>query len=196
MGGLGGRRLHEASYTGVNEFEQIRILSMVPSKSLSYVSETLERVAAGLKENGHPPCKLVYTDNPKGIALSVCCSLQALLNLLSILAEQAFHERITPSLQDDVEHVTDWSDLPPVTCPNWLQPNYTQDSITIQEICSDILEEAARLQESSSALMVVSIALQIGTSEGSPGVSQINAVQLRTKSKNIVLRVSSSLNKG
>jgi hypothetical protein len=70
MGGLNGQRIHEASYTNVNQFEEIRSLAMVPSKALAFVAETLTEVAKGLEANGHPPCSLVYTDNPIGIALA------------------------------------------------------------------------------------------------------------------------------
>jgi hypothetical protein len=67
MGGLNGERIHEASYTNVNHFEEIRSLSLVPSKSLAFVVDQLKGVAAGLKEHGHPPCSLVYTDSPQSI---------------------------------------------------------------------------------------------------------------------------------
>lgn len=67
MGGLNGQRIHEASYTNVNQFEEIRSISLVPSKSLSFVVDQLKGVAKGLEENGHPPCSLLYTDNPQGM---------------------------------------------------------------------------------------------------------------------------------
>jgi hypothetical protein len=67
MGGLKGQRIHEASYTNVNQFEEIRSLSLVPSKSLSFVVDQLKGVVAGLEENGHPPCSLIYTDSPQSM---------------------------------------------------------------------------------------------------------------------------------
>lgn len=67
MGGLNGERIHEASYTNVNHFEEIRSLSLVPSKSLAFVVDQLKGVAEGLKEHGHPPCSLVYTDSPQSM---------------------------------------------------------------------------------------------------------------------------------
>lgn len=70
MGGLNGLRMHEASYTNVNQFEEIRSLALVPSKSLSFVTELLKGVLAGLVANNHPPCSLVYTDNPQGMLVS------------------------------------------------------------------------------------------------------------------------------
>jgi hypothetical protein len=65
MGGLKGQRIHEASYTNVNHFEEIRSLSMVPLKSLAFVVDQLKGVAKGLEENGHPSCSLIYTDSPQ-----------------------------------------------------------------------------------------------------------------------------------
>jgi hypothetical protein len=67
MGGLKGQRIHEESYTNVNHFEEIQSLSMVPSKSLTFVVDQLKGVAKGLEENGHPPCSLVYTDSPQSM---------------------------------------------------------------------------------------------------------------------------------
>ena len=65
MGGLKGQQIHEASYTNVNHFEEIRSLSMVLSKSLPFVVDQLKGVAKGLEENGHPSCSLIYTDSPQ-----------------------------------------------------------------------------------------------------------------------------------
>jgi hypothetical protein len=67
MGGLNGERIHEASYTNVNQDEEIHSLALVPSKSLDYVVDVFKGVQAGLKENGHPECKLLYTDSPHGM---------------------------------------------------------------------------------------------------------------------------------
>ena len=71
MGGLNGQRIHEASYTNVNQFEEIRSILLVPSKSLSFVVDQLKSVAKGLEENGHPPCSLLYTDNPYDMYLNL-----------------------------------------------------------------------------------------------------------------------------
>ena len=114
MGGLNGERIHEASYTNVNHFEEIRSLSLVPSKSLAFVVDQLKGVASGLKEHGHPPCSLVYTDSPQGIISRSIFSEN--LKYINFIAEQGFHESITPSLRQDVEHVTPWTDLPHFEC--------------------------------------------------------------------------------
>ena len=75
MGGLKGQRIHEASYTNVNHFEEIRSLSMVPSKSLAFVVDQLKGVAKGLEENGHPACSLIYTDSPQSQCFVNFCLL-------------------------------------------------------------------------------------------------------------------------
>ncbi len=69
MGGLNGQQIHEALYTNVNQFEEIRSISLVLSKSLSFVVDQLKGVAKGLEENGHPPYGLLWTDNPQGMYL-------------------------------------------------------------------------------------------------------------------------------
>jgi hypothetical protein len=71
MGGLNGEHIHEASYTNVNQFEEICGLGMVPSKALSFVVDHLTGVQNGLKENGHPPCSLVYTDSPQSKSIEI-----------------------------------------------------------------------------------------------------------------------------
>jgi hypothetical protein len=75
MGGLNGERIHPASYTNVNQFEEIRSMSLVLSKSLSYAVDTLKGVATGLEEHGHPPCSLIYTDSPQSKPISSLCLL-------------------------------------------------------------------------------------------------------------------------
>lgn len=105
MGGLNGEHIHEASYTNVNHFEEIRSLSLVPSKSLAFVVDQLKGVVAGLNEHGHPPCSLVYTDSPQSIFLYLPWT-DHLANILTFAAEQEFHESITPSLKQDVEHAS------------------------------------------------------------------------------------------
>ena len=67
MGGLNGQHIHEASYTNVNQFEEIRSLSMLPSKAICFVTELLRGVAQGLEEHNLPACSLVYTDNPQSM---------------------------------------------------------------------------------------------------------------------------------
>lgn len=71
MGGLNGEKIHEASYTNVNQFEELRYLGMVPSKSLAYVVDGFKGIEKSLVANGHPPCSLVYTDSSQGLLFIV-----------------------------------------------------------------------------------------------------------------------------
>ena len=48
MGGLNGKRIHEASDTNVNHFEEIQSLSLVPSKSLAFVVDQLKGCSSTL----------------------------------------------------------------------------------------------------------------------------------------------------
>ena len=74
MGGHNGQQIHEASYTNVNQFEEIRSISLVLSKSLSFVVDQLKGVAK-IQENGQPPCSLLYTDNLQGMYFCPLISL-------------------------------------------------------------------------------------------------------------------------
>jgi len=176
MGGLKGQRIHEASYTNVNQFEEIRSLSLVPSKSLSFVVDQLKGVGRGLEENGHPPCSLIYTDSPQSMNL---------INILffnsnTLTAEQAFHEDITPSLKSDVEHVTLFTDLPLFQYPDDSVPTqFTDDTFLMDSLCDEILE---KVNAAASQLHVIALAVQSSS-------SAIHAIQLRTDQYNIVFRV-------
>ena len=83
MGGLNGQRIHEVSYTNVNQFEEICSILLVLSKSLSFVVDQLKGVAKSLEENGHPLCSLLYTDNPQGIYLHLSNYLPIMFMMLS-----------------------------------------------------------------------------------------------------------------
>jgi hypothetical protein len=102
-------------------------------------------------------------------------------NLLSFVGEQGFHETITPSLTQDVEHVTLFTDLPPFRCSDdTVMTQFTNDTFLMDSLCDDILEKA---NASPSQLHVMAVAIQSNISMG------IDAIQLRTSSSNIVFRV-------
>jgi hypothetical protein len=183
MGGLNGQRIHEASYTNVNQFEEIRSLSMVPSKALAFVAETLTRVARGLEENGHSPCQLVYTDNPIGMISQIFFDIYSFF----ITAEWQFHEKITPSLMQDVEHVKTWTDLPTFTASATVESAYTNDIINMDILCSDIIESVDLAPSSHSSLLVVAIAVH--SAPTASGQLKIDAIQLRTAHHRYVFKV-------
>jgi hypothetical protein len=97
------------------------------------------------------------------------------------LAEQKFHETITPSLAQGVEHLTLWSNLPAFVLPEVVKTTYTNDTFTMESICSDILEE---VQLIDSRLMVIAIAVQLSSDR------KVKAIQIRKDDCNIVFNVS------
>ncbi|KAJ3836764.1 hypothetical protein F5878DRAFT_247355 [Lentinula raphanica] len=164
MGGLNGERLHEASYTNVNHFEEIRSLGMVPSKSMAFVKDLLNGVRKGLEENGHPPCSLVYTDSPQ--------------------TEQGFHEAVTPSLTQGVEHITIYTDLPrfvrDTSCG--CETRFTDDTLVMEDLCADILAGA----DSCKGVLAMALSIQV---IDIPSGKKLKAIQLRTHSHNLVFNM-------
>ena len=72
-------------YTMLNHFEVAHVQALTLTESLDFVEGVYTKLAAGLKEHGHRPTQLMYTNNTQ--------------------AELFFHERITHSLQDNVTHI-------------------------------------------------------------------------------------------
>lgn len=184
MGGLNGERIHEASYTNVNQFEEIRGLGMVPSKSLSFVVDHLNGVQNGLKENGHPPCSLVYTDNPQS-QLNFLISSDISTDIC-LQGEQGFHEALTPSLTKDVEHVTLYTDLLLFKTPDTVQTHFTDDTVIMEGLCSDILSECNTSRSNQSDILVIGFSIQLKSTSSGP---KLKAVQLRTPKLNLVFDV-------
>ena len=71
MGGLRGQKIHAAAHTMVNDFEEMRKHALVPSKALEFVEDAFIEVSEGLKQHGHPPCSVVYTDSPQSLSCSL-----------------------------------------------------------------------------------------------------------------------------
>ena len=72
-------------YTMLNHFKEACGQALTLTKSLDFIEGIYMKLAAGLKEHGHRPTQLMYTDNAQ--------------------AELSFHERTTHSLQDHVSHI-------------------------------------------------------------------------------------------
>lgn len=98
------------------------------------------------------------------------------------LAEQKFHETITPSLAQGVEHLTLWSNLPAFVLPD-VKTSCTSDTFTMEAICSDILEQVQPTVDSPSQLMVIAIAVQLSSDR------KVKAIQIRKDDCNIVFNV-------
>ncbi|KAF5384667.1 hypothetical protein D9757_006187 [Collybiopsis confluens] len=165
MGGLNGQRIHEASYTNVNQFEEIRSLALVPSKSLLYVAETLQGVVKGLQKNGHPPCSIVYTDSPQ--------------------TEHQFHEKITPSLLKNVQHILPSQSSIPFKPSKDMKVFFVEDAAFMDQLCADILQQVDLSPSSHSSHLLVAFDVQV-----IPLASSVQAIQLCTPQINIVFKTS------
>lgn len=105
----------------VNEYEQCRVQALTLTKSLSYVEGCYRDLAAGLKAHGHGPTELMYTDNAQG--------------------ELSFHERVTPTLQENVSHVVldPYAHLLDLTLPAHIKMQYYDASDLIDAACDSLL---------------------------------------------------------
>ncbi|KAJ7217246.1 hypothetical protein GGX14DRAFT_391054 [Mycena pura] len=166
MGGLRGEKIHTAAHTMNNEFEEIRKHALVPSKAYDFLEDSFTELDKGLKEHGHPPISVLYTDSPQ--------------------TEYGFLEKLIPSLAENVSHITKWTDLPPFSCEPSVNKVFTSDTLKIEDLCADIL---AKVQP-GSGLSVVALAVHYETTATS---SNISAIQLRTQDQNLVFDVCNSI---
>ena len=104
---------------------------------------------------------------------------------IDFVAEQGFHESITPSLQQDVEHVTPWTDLPHFECATATSCQFTDDTLVMHEFCSDILEQVTNMPLS---LYVIGVGVHL-LSAPAGKLSSVQAIQLQTKDQNLRFRV-------
>jgi hypothetical protein len=96
--------------------------------------------------------------------------------------EQEFHEAITPSLTQDVEHVTLFTDLPPFQhSDDSVTTHFTDDTLLMDSLCDDILEKV-NIGEPSQ-LHIITLAVQLSG-------TKVNAIQLQTDHYNIVFQVT------
>jgi len=107
-----------------------------------------------------------------------------LTNFFFLPGEQQFHERITPSLKQDVEHVNPWTDFPAFESLKDLDIKFTEDVTFMEQFCGEILEKVDISPSSQSPLLLVAIAIQ-----SVPESSSIQAIQLCTPYQNIVFKV-------
>ncbi|KAJ7204383.1 hypothetical protein GGX14DRAFT_646836 [Mycena pura] len=163
MGGLRGQKIHAAAHTMVNDFEEMRKHALVPSKALEFVEDTFIEVSEGLKQHGHPPCSVVYTDSPQ--------------------IELGFLEKAVPSLTENVSHITPSSDLPLFPCDTAIHKVYTSDTPEIDDLCAEILTKV----DTWTGFLVVALAVRY---EVTPELSRVSAIQLRTEEKNLVFDTS------
>ncbi|KAJ7747954.1 hypothetical protein DFH07DRAFT_775902 [Mycena maculata] len=167
MGGVKGEDIFTAAYTVGNEFEEIRAHALTLNKSLSFLKDMFEGIRQGLKNSQNAPTQVMYTDSPQ--------------------SEHSFHEDMNSSLLKDVQPVTDWTDLPPFECTLDIPTAVISDSVAIEEITHDVL---ADLIPAASSPQFHPIALAIKTENCAGKPAPLDIIQIRTKDKNFVLKVT------
>ncbi|KAF8188822.1 hypothetical protein K438DRAFT_1764080 [Mycena galopus ATCC 62051] len=164
-GKLKGESVHTALHSVVNEWEEVRSTILCLTKSMTFVEGTHQGIEQGLKEHGHKPTQVVYSDQPQ--------------------VERSFHEKLMPSLREGVEHVTIYSGLPPLELSKDLPIEFARDSHSIQALCSEILEAAAS-NPSGHFLLAVST-----KSNGCNSVAaKLHIIQFRTSKTVYILQVT------
>ncbi|KIK58696.1 hypothetical protein GYMLUDRAFT_245792 [Collybiopsis luxurians FD-317 M1] len=168
MARLKSEPIFSALFTVVNEWEEIRAQAMGLTKGFSILPEMFQQVSTGLKEHAHQPTSLYYCDNPS--------------------AERDFHEHITASLKENVQHIARQAN----------HECHSQDSIPIFQLsgsiefynsfmninnaCDNILEAVEALSPSENLVVALSICC-------GPSAQSLRSIQLRTSEKILVLEV-------
>jgi hypothetical protein len=93
---------------------------------------------------------------------------------------------VTPSLALNVEHHTIWTHLPAFERSSSVRTLIIDDTLIMNNICTEILEDIPLAPASDSPRKVIAIAIQ---SESKAGSMHIRGVQLRTEQLNVVLKV-------
>lgn len=83
-------------------------------------------------------------------------------------AERSFHESINSSLTRNVVPIHDWTDLPRFERNPETRTTIVSDSIDIEEVANDLLEEFMTVPSPSSQLILVALAIK---TEQRPGES-------------------------
>ncbi|KAJ6490305.1 hypothetical protein C8R47DRAFT_1273319 [Mycena vitilis] len=165
--GMKGEKIFTAAYTGVNEFEEVRGHSLTSSKSLAFVQDLLERIQQSLRASNHLPTQIIYTDSPQ--------------------AERPFHESINQFLLQNVQPVTDWTDLPRFERTPLIPTALISDSFSIEQKASEILADALHGISLSQLYLV---AVSIKTEQRTNQPLRVDIIQLRTKESVYAFKVS------
>ena len=145
-----------AMYTMLNPLEEACGQALTLTKSLDFVEGVYTKLAAGLKEHGHRPTQLMYTDNAQ--------------------AELSFHERITHSLQDNASHIiiNPSEHLAQLSIPSDYYSAHYEAADLIDAACYHLLSEVA---ESDQKIM---IGFALFCSDHHNAQSSVDTIQIAT----------------
>ncbi|KAJ7214348.1 hypothetical protein GGX14DRAFT_563165 [Mycena pura] len=152
----GGEPIHTALYDALNTDEEVRFYGLTLTQSFAPLEGMYERVQIELPRHGHKPTEAVFCDNPR--------------------SERSWHERVTPSLKCDVQHivVNPFRDLPEFRSST-TEPMFASSPNRIDTLCDDIIRS---LPADDSLYLTLSLSLN---------GDHIRAVLLRTESMILVL---------
>ncbi|KAI8136866.1 hypothetical protein BJV82DRAFT_675472 [Fennellomyces sp. T-0311] len=129
MGAMNDQPTFSAMYTVVNEYGEIRLLQLTPTKALSHLGPQFDAMMASYHEFGHPPVKAFFTDNVKG--------------------DKNFLVSHIPSLLDGVQDVqatppTNVGNLDVLEIPDdiWDRLAVADAPEVINRLCNTLLEES------------------------------------------------------
>ncbi|KAJ7475335.1 hypothetical protein B0H11DRAFT_2235618 [Mycena galericulata] len=103
-------------------------------------------------------------------------------------AERSFDESINRSLAHNVVPVNDWTDLPPSEQRSEILTTTASDSVDIEEAASEVLGDFLNIPSSSSPLQAVALAIKTEQRLGESPCLHI--IQLRTKTKIYIFKVT------
>jgi len=131
MGKINGISNFNALFTVLNEYEEIRMQLLVPSKSHNCLRSSFDNMMESYRKYNLPMPQVAYTDNVSG--------------------DRKFLEEVIPSLKDDVVHVAPsqtelmarnnvYSELPVVKIPEHISITVFDTAEDINNACQNILE--------------------------------------------------------
>jgi len=104
-------------------------------------------------------------------------------------------DSITPSLKQDVEHVTPWMDLPHFECRLATSCQFTNDTLVMHNLCSDILEQVTNML-SSLYMIAVGALLSAQPASNMGKLAGMQAIQLRTRDQNLIFQICAFFSSG
>jgi hypothetical protein len=130
MGKVNNTSMFSALYTVCNEYEEIRLQSLVTTKALSHLTSVFNNMRENFTLLGHTQSELFYTDN--------------------VVGDQRFLESVLPSLKESVEHLKksrsenleDAKGLPEIVFPSNIKPKTIKETEEINNIANEILSLA------------------------------------------------------
>ncbi|KAF8633831.1 hypothetical protein AX17_004351 [Amanita inopinata Kibby_2008] len=120
---LNGVPVYEALHTSINEYSEIRSMTLTPTKAHNQFMPALAAVSASLKTYGHDPVEGVMTDNPRG--------------------DKAALEAVLPSLRKDIVPVPDPKAGATLSLPNDMTINMLLTEFQVKTRLESIMSTAS-----------------------------------------------------